>query len=497
MQLAFKDTWDGTTEERVQYFENYEDFPENIKSYFHNIEESILIFDTTNNIYHCPNCLEVLDKTGYCSYCSKKYILLNPENKTVKKVEFMEECECFSIYYFVLDRQGKNVVLYVYEEEIGYDNPLTNHAFKTKETIFHIYKIEENKITDGKTKETFFYQSFEELLKKEFFDTTDWDIYDKFFSNSKRNMHFLYLENLEELQHNKMYKYSGLWNCKEYLEKENFSIATLTYYPIYCKQFEYLVKMGLYALACDCAYAIKKKNNFKETFGVEKKYYPFMKEINITYRLLNALKLYPTTNIEILDFISDYEWLVEELSPHLKFDKILPYLEEQGLTKDNFYEYCDYIRCLKKMQLNLKDNCILFPKNFMQEHDKVSTEVIIIEDPEINKKIKGFASILSLNQYEDENFVIYPVDSIESMMEESRKQANCLRTYSSSVSNNECQIYLMREKKNLEKSFVTIEVRNAKIVQARAKYNKEVSDEVKAVLKKWENRLIPIFNREE
>lgn len=133
----------------------------------------------------------------------------------------------------------------------------------------------------------------------------------------------------------------------------------------------------------------------------------------------------------------------------------------------------------------------------MQEHDKVSTEVIIIEDPEINKKIKGFASILSLNQYEDENFVIYPVDSIESMMEESRKQANCLRTYSSSVSNNECQIYLMREKKNLEKSFVTIEVRNAKIVQARAKYNKEVSDEVKAVLKKWENRLIPIFNREE
>ena len=82
-----------------------------------------------------------------------------------------------------------------------------------------------------------------------------------------------YFENLEELQHNKMYKYSGLWNCKEYLEKENFSIATLTYYPIYCKQFEYLVKMGLYALACDCAYAIKKKNNFKETFGVEKKYY--------------------------------------------------------------------------------------------------------------------------------------------------------------------------------------------------------------------------------
>lgn len=497
MQLVFKDTWDGTTEEDLQYWNSYEDFPENIKFYFQTLEESILIFDTTNNIYHCANCLEELDNKGYCSYCSKKYTLLETEKKTVKTVEFMEECAHFFLCYFVFDIQEENVLLYVYEEKICYDNPLTKHAFKTKETTFDIYQIKEDKIINVKTKESFFYQSFQRLLDKELFSTSDWEIYNQFFSSDNRDIHFLYLENLEELEYNKMYKYSSLWECKKYLEKENFSLATLTYYPIYCKQFEYLVKMGLYALACDYAYAIKKKSTFQETFGIEKKYYPFMKEINISYQLLNALKLYPTTNIEILNFISDYEWLVEELSPHLKFDKILPYLEEQGLTKANFYEYCDYIRCLKKMQLNLKDNCILFPKNFMQEHDKINTEVIIVEDPEINKKIKGFANILSLNQYEDEKFVIYPVDSIESIIEESRKQANCLSTYSTSISNNDCQIYLMREKKNLEKSFVTIEVRNAKIVQARTKYNKEVSEEVKSILKNWENRLIPIFNRKE
>ena len=92
--------------------------------------------------------------------------------------------------------------------------------------------------------------------------------------------------------------------------------------------------------------------------------------------------------------------------------------------------------------------------------------------------------------------IIFPADTIESMIDEGSQQHNCLRTYISSYSSNICQIYFMREKTVKDKSFVTIEVRNNKIVQARVKYNKEPTAEIMNILKKWEKTLLPIENEE-
>ena len=62
------------------------------------------------------------------------------------------------------------------------------------------------------------------------------------------------------------------------------------------------------------------------------------------------------------------------------------------------------------------------------------------------------------------------------------------------VSNNECQIYFMRYKDSINKSFVTIEVRNNKVVQAKTKFNNDVPHEIMNIINKWEKTLIPIIN---
>ena len=46
------------------------------------------------------------------------------------------------------------------------------------------------------------------------------------------------------------------------------------------------------------------------------------------------------------------------------------------------------------------------------------------------------------------------------------------------------------------KSFVTIEVKNNKIVQARAKFNEEPQDEIMKILRKWETTLLSVENEE-
>ena len=52
----------------------------------------------------------------------------------------------------------------------------------------------------------------------------------------------------------------------------------------------------------------------------------------------------------------------------------------------------------------------------------------------------------------------------------------------------------MRYKSNINKSFVTIEVRNGKVVQARTKFNEEPSIEIMNIIKKWERTLIMVVN---
>lgn len=219
-----------------------------------------------------------------------------------------------------------------------------------------------------------------------------------------------------------------------------------------------------------------------------------MKDINIDYLELEALKLYPTTNLTMLNFIKNNLSLIELILKYTNLDKVLNYLKEQKLTLNNLHEYGDYIRCSEEMKLNLKDHSILFPKDFIKSHDKITNEMVISKDPLTNKRIKNLSNILSINKYEDDKYIIFPANSINSLIDESSQQSNCVRTYCDMVSNNECQIYFMRYKNNINKSFITIEVRNNKVVQAKARYNEEVPEEIMNIIIKWEKTLTPLIN---
>ena len=52
----------------------------------------------------------------------------------------------------------------------------------------------------------------------------------------------------------------------------------------------------------------------------------------------------------------------------------------------------------------------------------------------------------------------------------------------------------MRYKDAINKSLVTIEVKNGKIVQAKTKFNGLPTNEMDKVLKNWEKQIIPITN---
>ena len=163
------------------------------------------------------------------------------------------------------------------------------------------------------------------------------------------------------------------------------------------------------------------------------------------------------------------------------------------MRKTNISDYYDYINGLIMLGADLKDKKVLYPKNFYEEHDHVSAEVMIVENPDLDKKIHDLSNVLSLNVYENDEYIIFPADSISSMIDESSQQQNCVRTYCERVGKNDCQIYFMRNKNAKDKSLVTVEVRDGKVVQARTKFNKDIDSRQRKFLSDWEKVMIPII----
>ena len=69
-------------------------------------------------------------------------------------------------------------------------------------------------------------------------------------------------------------------------------------------------------------------------------------------------------------------------------------------------------------------------------------------------------------------------------------QNNCVRTYNFRYANREVDLYFMRLLSNINKSLVTIEVKNNVVVQCRIKNNRLPSKEQKLFIDKWQNTVL-------
>ena len=209
---------------------------------------------------------------------------------------------------------------------------------------------------------------------------------------------------------------------------------------------------------------------------------------NFDYWHFKTLKLCKIKDMALINFLANNLEIYEDI---LKIKKI-DILKLSTYLKDNKYdvtEYYDYICNAIELGYDLKNKQVLYPQNLMQVHDEIVEKKYVILDKNCNQKIQKLAHELETNIYEDVDYIIYPAGSVEDLIKEGRNQNNCLRLYIEKYSQNACQIYFMRQKKNLDKSFITIEVKNKKIIQAKLKNNENPDEKIMSILKKWEKSL--------
>ena len=449
----------------------WNDIPDNIIFKIKDIVNSTILYNFVLDKYLCPICLNELENY-HCRKCNKFY-------NNDRLLFITNDSEWYSFLYYIFDVQ-RNVFLYELEVSVPIDMDKYLLPYKKpKICIKTIYEVLKNGINDIKNNKFYPFKDYVIELDNVF----------NMYENS-----WLDIDNLEDLKNTDIYKYSNIWLLKDHFNKNGFNLASITYFPIYTIQFEYLVKMGLYNLAINGCDYLNEGNTFKSIFGVEKKYYNFMKKIDITPLMLSALRVYQTDNIDLLKFMDGYSTYLADIYKYVDIKKLKEYFEMQGLSNDNIIEYYDYIKWCKKLELDLKSKKVLYPDIFIEAHDRLEKEIVINMDNNIENKIKNLSLLLNVNKYEDDKYVIFPADSIDSLLDESRQMHNCVRTYIERYSNNECQIYFMRYKDSKDKSLVTIEVKNGKVVQAREKYNKNIGDVQRRIIDKWSKNLVTVEN---
>lgn len=177
-------------------------------------------------------------------------------------------------------------------------------------------------------------------------------------------------------------------------------------------------------------------------------------------------------------------------------------VEEYGYTFKSFLEYIDRLVTYEALDVNqiygnLRDYLRMsseisnrfdkYPKNLLTTHQITVRNYERIKQ-EINEQ-KFKETVNPALGFKTGDYVILYPESSQDIKDEAVQQHNCVASYIDRVINRQCNIVFLRKKDNPEKSYITVELIDGKVVQAYRAYNQEISSEDKDILNKYEEYL--------
>ena len=423
----------------------------------------------------------------------------NTEFKSNKKVNEYEKCpKCKNTYLIKRNTYGWHIFEDVVILLDKFEGKWVIRLFEiftryTKDEIYHSKAAEYGRIYLGKKELQFANNRAASFMGNTYINHTQdgkkWRLYgnNSYYGYGGWNDDgIIYPNNIEKLCRNTKFKYSQLWT----IAKENKYIHIKELLKKKYASTEILAKMKLYKLATQ-PWAFNKKGSFKKRFGVDKEFYDFMVENNIDLEELEILRKYKKKDIEGIRFLKEFrKSQLDEIEKYMTLEKFINYAK--NIKDFDIDLYLDYIGFLKELNIDLNNKRILFPDNLEQKHNEYAEQIAIKNNPKLCKAINKRYNQLEKNSYSNNNFFIIPAKSFSALQNESKQQHHCIRTYAEKYANGKCDIYFMRKNETPDKSLVTIEVKDGKIVQSRIKNNADPNNTQKKFLQKWEKEVLKV-----
>lgn len=449
---------------------NWDDFVNTVASEYHN-----LIIKRTKNQCICTNCkhefisTKKVNETEKCPNCKNTYRIKRSNLKNY----------IFEDIAVLVDKVDTQLVLRLFEIRSVYDNESRYYGFKVSSAEYARMIPFEHDCTfvNERASKNQGYVHVYHIS-----NPGKWRLYSRYYGLSSKG--FVYYDNLKQVLQDTEYKYSMIWDLAK--EVKYFDIQESLRNP---NKVEMLVKAKLYNLALE-SNAFYGTGKFESIFGVPKTLYPFMKKYNITYNQLERLQLLKEANMKKIRYLEKYKIdRLEEICMYINVNRFIQYAKLHRGKVDT-YLYKDYLKFASVLGYDLKSNKYAFPEDLRKEHDRLAAQYKIHNKEILNKAILRRYENLEKNIFENKNFIITPAPTMEALEDESKQQHNCVRTYAEDYASGACDIYFMRDIKNKDKSLVTVEVQQGKVVQSRIKYNYSPNEKQEKFLNKWEQTIL-------
>lgn len=149
-------------------------------------------------------------------------------------------------------------------------------------------------------------------------------------------------------------------------------------------------------------------------------------------------------------------------------------------------EIFDYARMMKTISSKYDK----FPRNFLTTH-KIACRNYNRLKKKFSEEI--FRSRINKDyEYSFGEYIFRYPTSTQDIKDEAVSQNNCVASYIDDVIDGKCHILFLRKKNKPDESLVTIEVRNNRIVQAKRRFNEDITNEdqkaIDAFNKKFANK---------
>lgn len=183
---------------------------------------------------------------------------------------------------------------------------------------------------------------------------------------------------------------------------------------------------------------------------------------------------------------------IRHTTPH----KMVRYIREnlnEGTSL--IQEYHDYLQMAAGLRYNLDDPWILFPRDLQKRHQEMIEErreedkrIEKMKDEEKDVMFRKNQKPYRCLEMETEQFFLRLPREVHEIRQEGNAMHHCVATYIDRVVKGETTILFLREKSNPETPFYTMEVRDGQMIQCRAKYNGDMTEEVKAFVELFKRK---------
>lgn len=159
------------------------------------------------------------------------------------------------------------------------------------------------------------------------------------------------------------------------------------------------------------------------------------------------------------------------------------------------YDWHDYLRQCLDLGMDLSERRYLFPNNLQEAHEEATQRVKLKHDRKLDMLIRKRQSELLQYRFESDGFIVRPVSSLKELFQEGKALNHCVGGYADQFAIGGCIIMVVRKADEPDKPYYTMEISGKKIKQCRGYKNCDMTPEVEAFVRRFEDEKLKKISR--